>query len=159
MRRKWGWVHCGLRVSIRSMRYITVRVPVGVGVAICVSICVAVGLRYGHLRVATVVLLAIGSAIAHVVPFCLAAFLEHLHLGLLGLVVLGTCGGEEIDEEAEHVEAVDEGYTPFKNSGYVPNVLLGADCKGDSEANLGDDEKELDPEGDSEDGMFPVVNT
>jgi hypothetical protein len=37
-------------------------------------------------------------------------------------------------------------------------VLLGANSKGDSEADLGDDEEELDPEGNPEDGVLAVVN-
>lgn len=147
-----GW----LGVTVRRVGDVAVGEVVGVATAVCVSVGVAIGLWYGHLRVATVVLLAVCRAI-----WCShwTTLLQHLHLGLLGLVVLGARGGEEVDEEAGDVEAVDVRNGPLKDSSDVPNSLLRADAECDGQADFGDDEKQLDPEGDSQDGMLAVMDT
>jgi len=54
--------------------------------------------------------------------------------------------GEEVDEETKNVQAINEGHNPFKYSSIVVKMFLGADGEGDGQANLGDDEEQLDPE-------------
>lgn len=105
------------------------------------AIRVTVGLRCSHLRVAPVILLTICCAVAHVRLSRRATFLKRLHFGLLGLMVFCACRGEEVDEEAKHVHAVNEGHDPFKYSSSVEEVFLGADGEGDGKTNLGDDEE------------------
>lgn len=73
-------------------------------------------------------------------------------------MVLGALGREEIDEEAGDVEAVDVGDNPLENGGNVPLVRLGAHAKSNDETDFGNDEEELDPEGDSDDGVLTVMD-
>lgn len=88
-----------------------VGVPVGiairaVGIAIGMSVTIAV-----RISVSTEVLPSIGSGIAHAAH---AALLCHIHLCRPRLVVLRSDGRHEIDEEAEHVEEVDECNDPLQ---------------------------------------------
>lgn len=104
------------------------------------------------------VLLALSSTIAHG-PWLGATLLSHLHLGLVTLVVLGADGGQEVDEEAEHVPGVYEGNDPFEYSGDIPVIVQLGNTENDAETDLSDDEGKLDPEGDAEDRVLAVVDS
>ena len=90
-------------------------------------------MRCAVCRLATEILLALSSAIAHG-PRLRTTLLGHLHLGLVALVVLGAYGGQEVDEEAQHVPGVDEGNDPFEYSGDVPVIILLGDTEDDTKA-------------------------
>lgn len=98
---------------------VIVRDIVAVGVTIVVSICRSTDLRDRVCGSSAVVLLVVGRSIAHGWS---ASLLEHLHLCLLRLVVLCAKRGEEVDEEAGNVDAVDERYDPLEDGSYVPDV-------------------------------------
>lgn len=68
-------------------------------------------------------------------------------------------GGQEIDEEAGDVEAIGKCNDPFQDSSNVPLVLLRANAKRNDETKFEDDEEELDPEGDAQNGFLTVMNT
>lgn len=68
----------------------------------------------------------------------------------------GVHGGPQVEDEGEDVEGEDEGDDPFEDGGDVVLFLPGARGKGDGEAELGEDEEELDPEGDAEHAVFDV---
>lgn len=65
-------------------------------------------------------------------------------------------GRPQVEDEGEDVEGEDEGDDPFEDGGDVVLLLPGAGGEGDGEAELGEDEEELDPEGDAEHAMFDV---
>lgn len=92
---------------------IAVGVAIGMSIGVAGAICISIGVSSigsAQLRdrgwVSAEILVVVCCAIAH--RWLAAALLQHLHLGLLGLVVLGAKSREEVDEEAEHVKAVDE---------------------------------------------------
>lgn len=89
-------------------------------------------------RLTAEVLLALGGAIAVAGAHGRhgAILLCHLHLGLVALAVLGAHGGEEVDEEAEHVPRVDEGNGPFEYRGDVPVVVELGYAEDDAEADF-----------------------
>ena len=99
----------------------------------------------GVRRLAAEVLLALCGAVTHC-SWLGTTLLGHLHFRLVALVVLGAHGRQEVDEEAEHVPRVNERNDPFEYSGDVPFVVLLGNTKDDAEADLSDDESELDPE-------------
>lgn len=74
-------------------------------------------------------------------------------------MVLGANGGQKVDEEAEHVPRVHERNNPFEYRGDVPFVVLLGDTEDDAKADLGDNESEFNPEGNTQDGVLAVVNT
>ena len=89
-------------------------------------------------RLTAEVLLALGGAIAVAGAHGRhgAVLLSHLHLGLVALAVLVAHGGEEVDEEAEHVPRVDEGDGPFEYRGDVPVVVELGYAEDDAEADF-----------------------
>lgn len=97
-----GAVGVPVGIAIRA-----VGISVGaIGIAISMSVTIAV-----RISVSTEVLPSIGSGIAHAAH---AALLCHIHLCRPRLVVLRSDGRHEIDEEAEHVEEVDECNDPLQ---------------------------------------------
>jgi hypothetical protein len=118
----------------RRKRCLRLRVLVVIPISIRVEVLprlsssISLGVRSsggGGGRLTAEVLLALGGAIAVAGAHGRhgAALLGHLHLGLVALAVLGAHGGEEVDEEAEHVPRVDEGDGPFEYRGHVPVVV------------------------------------
>lgn len=138
--------HC-LKVPRRKRRLrlrVLVVVPIGIRVEVLprLSSTISIGdVRSGGAgggRLAAEVLLALGGAIAVAGAHGRrgAVLLGHLHLGLVALAVLGAHGGEEVDEEAEHVPRVHEGDGPFEYRGDVPVVVELGHTEDDAEADF-----------------------
>lgn len=77
----------------------------------------------------------------------------------LGNVVLGTNARPQIDNEAEDVEGEDEGDSPFEASCDVAVMGPGGADEDDGKNDFDEDEGEFDPEAESEDSVFAVVDT
>ena len=97
------------------------------------------------------------------IPSSLGLLRHFVVLGALGrakavVLVLGARRRQEIDDEAPDVEDVDEGDGPLDDGGPVVVVLIGEDAEGDGEAELDEDEGELDPEGRAQDAVFAEVD-
>ena len=126
-----------------------------VGVAIgAISVPVSVGITVPiRIPVSTEVLPTVGRSIAHA-----ALFDRDIHLRLPRLVVLRPDGGHEIDEEAEDVEEVDECDDPLQHGCGVVLLLVLRHAECDGQAELHQDEEQLDPEAVAEHGRLAEVH-
>lgn len=72
--------------------------------------------------------------------------------------VLCPHGRPQVDGKGQHVESEDEGDNPLEDGGRVAIACprRGSEC--DAEEELGEDEGELDPEGDCEDAVLAVLD-
>lgn len=143
------------------MAHVAIAVGMTVRQAIGVSIGIAIGLSVrmtiNRRSIATEILSTLRRAIAHAIAH--ATLFRSLHLRLLAARALAPQRGEEVDKEAKHVETVDEGDCPLEASRDVPDMLLGADAEGDAEADLKDDEGELDPERVAQNRVLAVMDS
>jgi len=64
---------------------------------------------------------------------------------------------EQINQEREQVKGENEGNGPFQNRGSVISFAEVADCEGDGEDYFDEDERELGPEGGTEDAVLAEV--
>jgi hypothetical protein len=89
--------------------------------------------------------------------------LLHLHLGLLSAApkpftrIFRLDRGQEIDEEAEHVEREDERDSPLEDSGGIAGLLEVGYCESDGEDDFYKDEGEFYPEGGAEDAVLAEI--
>jgi hypothetical protein len=126
--------------------------------AVRISICrVSIGRRLT--RVSTEILSTLRGTITTTTPHAALLCMLHLRLVAVFVILVMAQEGQEVHIEAEDVEAVEECYGPLEHRRNVPNVLQGAHAKGDAHADLDDDEGELDPEGDAQDGVLAVVDS
>ena len=65
---------------------------------------------------------------------------------------------QEIDKEGQHIEGEDESDDPFEDRCNVLPAIERASCEDDGEYDLDDDEDQLHPEGQPEDGVFAEMN-
>lgn len=63
---------------------------------------------------------------------------------------------QQVNEKRERIEREDERDGPFETCGDVVMFLPGGNGEGDCERDFEQDEGELDPEGDAEDGVLAV---
>jgi hypothetical protein len=140
-------------------------VAVAVGETICSAVGVAIRMSIRRVsvhrrgaRVPTEVLSVLSGTIASA-PH--ATLLSMLHLRLVGVFVIHVMAqqGQEVHVEAEDVEAVEECYDPLKHSRNVPDMHLGAHAERDAHADFDNDEGELDPEGNAQDGVLAIVDS
>lgn len=69
-------------------------------------------------------------------------------------------GGQQIDEESEHVEGEDQSDDPFEDGRDVlVTVCEGGADEDDRQTELDEDEEELHPKGDAQDAMLAEVDT
>jgi hypothetical protein len=108
----------------------------------------------GAVSLATVVALAIGSSVTVRSSF----HPRHVHLGSGTAMMLGSQSGKEVDEKAKHIEEVDKGNCPLQNSGGIPLLLVLRYPECNAEGNLEQDEKELNPETDSQNSVLSEVD-
>lgn len=73
--------------------------------------------------------------------------------------VLGVDGGPEIDDEGQDVKGKDESDNPLEDGGGILLVSGGEGTKQDDENELGGEEGELEPEGDSEKRVLAVLDS
>jgi hypothetical protein len=127
------------RLRLRVLVVVTIGIRVEVLPRLSSSISMA-GVRSSSDggRLPAEVLLALGGSIAVVGAHGRhgTVLLGHLHFGLVALAVLGADGGEEVDEEAEHIPRVDEGDGPFEYRGDVPIVVELGHAEDDAEADF-----------------------
>jgi hypothetical protein len=71
--------------------------------------------------------------------------------------MLGSYGGNKINEEGKTVECENERDNPFQHSCCVIRFLEIAASEGDGEYHLNEDKGEFDPEGDAEDSMLAEI--
>lgn len=141
-------------MSVRKAVSVTIGIAVSVAIGITVSISVGVSVRMPIAipirRVTTVIPIAICRPIS--------ILHRHIHFSLVALVVLRPYRRQEINEEAQDVEEVDEGYGPFQDGSNIVFLLISTDTKCDGEREFNNNEGELDPEGVAEDrGHLEVV--
>lgn len=72
-------------------------------------------------------------------------------------VRLGLGGGPQVDGEGPDIGGEDEGDDPFQVGGDGPIVGSHIDEEGNGEAELDEDERELDPEGSAEDAKAAIL--
>lgn len=65
---------------------------------------------------------------------------------------------DEIDRKAPDVEGIDERDDPLADRGAVVVLPVAEDAEGDGQPDLDQDEGQLDPEGDAQDAVLPVVD-
>lgn len=70
----------------------------------------------------------------------------HFRVCCLVPVVVNADSGDEVDCETPHVECVDEGNCPLDYGSGIVVLLIAKNTKGDAEAELNNDECQLDEE-------------
>jgi hypothetical protein len=131
-------------------RHFTIQCGIVAGIAVgnCASIT-SIEIIVRSRRVIREVLLVI-SFVALLDSWTLSKPLRHM--------VFGSYTGNQIEQEAEHVEGEDQGNDPLEHSCHI--VLVCEICyrEDDSQDNFDQDEDELDPEGYSDDPVVPVMD-